>query len=360
MAVMAGRPKSRRSRLSRDPNWARSLASPGPVGSGGYGLQRESRAEASGSAAGLLTRGRRGGRDLVRVTPSTPMHAPRTRRSVKPWGAALLLGAIVMPSCDRSATSPGRPAASASTSGASATGASNRPSAAEMLTRMSARYAGATTYRDQGRFEVADVARKATPPLLSGSFTTVCDRKNGLRWQVDQTSTEGTDAGTVIVSSRDLTRFDWPWTLSGESGDGVTAWQAFKASLGNTANTAGVVPALLLPKEDLKHVRFDPTLLRGIADLGDEVVGGAKCTVIDADGWHSQRVRLWIDGTAAIVKLRATRVIPAAFDIPASTIETTIYYEPQFDGAIPKSAFAHAKSPDPPGNGLEGSPAKAP
>lgn len=197
---------------------------------------------------------------------------------------------------------------------------------------MVARYGSASSYRDRGRCTVSDAARgTSAEPLLEVDFVTSFDRPRGLLWMTDQRFEQGSEPNRFMVVSRDLLRFDWSWTLSGEQQTGATAWDAFKPSLGNTASMAGVVPAMLMPAVDLRHIRFDPKALTGIVDAGDESIDGVRCFVVDADGWLGQQLRLWIDESGALRRLWALRRVEAAFDIPASNIETRVDFRPEFD-----------------------------
>lgn len=255
------------------------------------------------------------------------------------WGVVPLavLAAILVLGCDRSP-----PAPAGSVPGGTAT-------ASAVLSRMKDRYANATSYRDHGVCTVTDLPRGGVAsPELTIDFVTAFDRSKGLCWRTEQRSKSDPQRHVAIVASRDFVSFQWSWTLSGDHRSGVTAWAAFKDTLGNTGYMAGVVPAWLVPTMDLRLVRLDPTSLDDATRAADETIEGVTCAVIDADGWRDQRLRFWIDGGGALRRFRAIRQVPAAFDLPASTIETVIDFTPEFDLPVPEDAFCPDAAPPAP------------
>lgn len=215
-----------------------------------------------------------------------------------------------------------------------------RLSASAAIEHMKLRYAKVNSYRDHGHCTVISKAtRGSADPGLCIDFTTAFDRSKGLCWRVEQRFGTQPDVNIVLVRTRDFLSFDWSWSEAGLGGRGVGAWAAFKDSLGNTGHMAGIVPAWLVPTVDLRSVRLELSSLSRVADAGDEAIGGVQCRMIDAIGWQDQQLRFWIDGAGALRRLRAVREMPAAFDIPASSIETRIDYAPEFEVPIPAEAL---------------------
>ncbi|MBM4113536.1 MAG: hypothetical protein FJ253_09250 [Phycisphaerae bacterium] len=244
---------------------------------------------------------------------------------------AAFVAAIVFAACERSTPAPAPAGSTAVAGGATAD---------ELLKRMKDRYANATSYRDEGFCTLVDRTKSGSSRGgLALDFVTVFDRSKGLCWRTDQRFDGDSAVHTAVVGSSDFVSFAWSWTMSGEQVKGATAWAAFKETLGNTGRIAGVVPALLVPTMDLRHVRLDPTELDDAARAADETIDGVACAVIDAHGWMDQDLRLWIDATGALHRLRAIREVPASFGIPAGTNETMISYKPEFDATIEPEAL---------------------
>lgn len=166
-----------------------------------------------------------------------------------------------------------------------------QPDATELLQRVCARYASATTYRDTGV-----VRRKGRADL---SFSTLYDRGR-LRFEYTATFPPGTlYRQKMIGDDRGAVVFTWLDEKAPQPPEPIATLEVAVARLtGVSSGAAHRVPILLLPQlGGWSWIQLqDPVL------LDDGVVEGHPCYVLEGRHVKGDRERLFIDKASLLVR----------------------------------------------------------
>jgi len=206
------------------------------------------------------------------------------------------------------------------------------PTVAQMLERMAAAYAHATSYADQGvavdvyRAPQRDHSRRLT-------FTTAFVRPRSFRFEYRDNG----DAARAYVIWSDGSRVRTKWFVDDNKVHDVrTFGLAIAAATGVSSGTAYSVPSLLLP--DLVRGRSVSTLNSAHVE-GIEVVGGRKCYRVSGKISEDSRT-LWIDIETYMLRKIVDRrhIAPSGGD--AFDVESTVTYTPVLNGPVSAAQLA--------------------
>ncbi|MCE9619943.1 MAG: hypothetical protein K8R92_08535 [Planctomycetes bacterium] len=247
--------------------------------------------------------------------------------------AALVLG--ILAACGGSVQPPAVSPPGAPRTPASAAG---RPSPSVIFDLMKSRYASAKSYRDHGQWVVRVFHDGNPESRIHVVFTTAFDRGAGLKLKADEEIVGSGKAYAYFASTKNFKRFDWDYSRWPGKFKASTALGAFSEPIGETEGIVGIVPGLLMPEQDFRHIRLDPATWPNISisDAGDETVDGVECFVLDMKGWCVPEVRLWIDRSGALRMFwGVVHAQSGVMEVPAvGMVETTVQYAPEFDPII--------------------------